>query len=52
MIMFDELPRDILTVVISYQDQYDLYYPLSDYKKYLVEYTADKNDTDDDLKEY
>ena len=44
------LPRDIRGYITSFLDQYDKYYPVINYKKYLIEYCAEKDDTDNELK--
>ena len=44
------LPRDIRNHISSYLDQYNKYYPVINYKKYLIKYVAIKNDTYNDIK--
>ena len=44
------LPRDIRNKISSYLDQYNSYYPVINYKKYLIKYVAIKNDTYNDIK--
>ena len=44
------LPRDIRNQISSYLDQYNKYYPVINYKKYLIKYVAKYFDTDKELK--